>query len=175
MLVSYYLPGTSLAEPPTPREWGIPANEEVQHALFDPVPPGRGVGGSALSWAVAGQFVMLNQWYYGIEDLSACSTSHPPWMRDPHKRGGWACTFWPHPSWAGAGWEVEHSHEQWLANLWCWINDRRDGVKKCLLNLPAPAQEGRGQKVHAQPPRLRGSLIHGGWEVEQGWFLVGNN
>ena len=44
-----------------------------------------------------------------------------------------------------------------------------------VLNLPAPAQEGWGQKVHAQPPRLRGSLIHGGWEVEQGWFLVGNN
>ena len=44
----------------------------------------------------------------------------------------------------------------------------------CSTSRP-PAQEGRGQKVHAQPPRLRGSLIHGGWEVEQGWFLVGNN
>ena len=44
-----------------------------------------------------------------------------------------------------------------------------------MLILPAPAQEGRGQKVHADPPRLRGSLIHGGWEEEQGWFLVGNN
>ena len=70
MLVSYYLPGTSLAEPPSPREWGIPANEEAQHALFDPVPPGRGLGGSALSWAVAGQFVMLNQWYYGIDSIN---------------------------------------------------------------------------------------------------------
>ena len=44
----------------------------------------------------------------------------------------------------------------------------------CSTSRP-PAQEGWGQKVHAQPPRLRGSLIHGGWEVEQGWILVGNN
>ena len=65
-----------------------------------------------------------------------------------------------------------------LSKSACWSSQpppRRDGVKKCMLILPPPAQEGRGQKVHADPPRLRGSLIHGGWEDQQGWFLVGNN
>ena len=47
--------------------------------------------------------------------------------------------------------------------------------QKCLLNLPVTAQEGRGQKVHAEPPHSRCPLTHGDREVQQGWFLVGNN
>ena len=44
-----------------------------------------------------------------------------------------------------------------------------------LLHLPGTAQEGRGQIDLAPPPHLRGSLLHGDWEVEQPCFLVGNN
>ena len=47
-----------------------------------------------------------------------------------------------------------------------------------LLNLPATTQEGEGGgglKWLAQPPHERWSLFHGGWEVEQACFLVGNN
>ena len=44
-----------------------------------------------------------------------------------------------------------------------------------VLILPVPAQEGWGQKVHADPPYSRWPLTHGGREDEQGWFLVGNN
>ena len=44
-----------------------------------------------------------------------------------------------------------------------------------LLHLPVTAQEGRGQIDLAPPPHLRGSLLHGDWEVEQPCFLVGNN
>ena len=44
-----------------------------------------------------------------------------------------------------------------------------------LLHLRVTAQEGRGQIDLAPPPHLRGSLLHGDWEVEQPCFLVGNN
>ena len=47
-----------------------------------------------------------------------------------------------------------------------------------LLSLPATTQEGEGGgglKWLAQPPHERWSLFHGGWEVEQACFLVGNN
>ena len=44
-----------------------------------------------------------------------------------------------------------------------------------LLHLRVTAQEGRGQIDLAPPPHLRGSLLHGDWEVEQTCFLVGNN
>ena len=47
--------------------------------------------------------------------------------------------------------------------------------KRHCLHLPATAQEGRGQIGSAPPPHKRWSLLHGGWEVEQGCFLVGNN
>ena len=46
------------------------------------------------------------------------------------------------------------SHCSWE----CWTSQlphRRDGVKKCLLILPVTAQEGWGQKVHADPPHSR--------------------
>ena len=44
-----------------------------------------------------------------------------------------------------------------------------------LLHLRVTAQEGRGQIDLAPPPHERWSLLHGGWEVEQACFLVGNN
>ena len=47
--------------------------------------------------------------------------------------------------------------------------------KKYCLHLPATAQEGRGQIGSAPPPHERWSLLHGGRDVVQGCFLVGNN
>ena len=47
MLIGYYLPGNRAAPPPSPRAGGIPANEEVEQGQFDPVPPGRWLGGGA--------------------------------------------------------------------------------------------------------------------------------
>ena len=44
-----------------------------------------------------------------------------------------------------------------------------------LLHLRGTAQEGSGQLDLAQPPHERWSLLHGGRDVVQGCFLVGNN
>ena len=44
-----------------------------------------------------------------------------------------------------------------------------------LPHLPGTVQEGRGQIGSAPPPHERWSLLHGGRDVVQGCFLVGNN
>ena len=46
-VVSYYLPGNSLAPPPTPPAPGPPLQQGEEQRLFDPLPVGGGVGGGA--------------------------------------------------------------------------------------------------------------------------------
>ena len=46
-VVSYYLPGNSLAPPPTPPAPGPPLRQGEEQRLFDPLPVGGGVGGGA--------------------------------------------------------------------------------------------------------------------------------
>ena len=47
MLVSYYLPGNSLAPPPALRARGHSAHTEEEQSLFDPFPYGWSAGGGA--------------------------------------------------------------------------------------------------------------------------------
>ena len=49
------------------------------------------------------------------------------------------------------------------------------GGLKWLAQPPSHRPGGGGLKWLAQPPHERWSLFHGGWEVEQACFLVGNN
>ena len=48
MLVSYYLPGNSLAPPPALRARGHSAHGEEEQSLFDPSPHGWSAGGGAI-------------------------------------------------------------------------------------------------------------------------------
>ena len=48
MLVSYYLPGNSLAPPPALRARGHSAHGEEEQSLFDPSPHGWSTGGGAM-------------------------------------------------------------------------------------------------------------------------------
>ena len=50
MLVSYYLPGNSLAPPPALRAGGHSAQEEEEQLPFDPFPPGWSAGGGAVTF-----------------------------------------------------------------------------------------------------------------------------
>ena len=57
------------------------------------------------------------------------------------------------------------------------VEGHRTGEWGCSTSQPPPKWDGKSQtlKLHAPPPLERWPHLHGGWVVEQGCFLVGNN
>ena len=57
------------------------------------------------------------------------------------------------------------------------VEGHRPGEWGCSTTQPPPKWDGKSQtlKLHAPPPLERWPHLHGGWVVEQGCFLVGNN